>query len=76
MTNQKRAKKTNNMSDSKTRNQQKRNTSNIYVIKLVEQSMKNQQIQEITNRHSNVTDQETSKYIEGKKLILQLQYSQ
>ena len=38
--------------------------------------MKNQQIQEITNRHSNVTDQETSKYIEGKKLILQLQYSQ
>ena len=38
--------------------------------------MKNQQIQEIIKRYSNVTDQEISKYIKGKKLILQLQYSQ
>ena len=67
--NQKQVKKTNNISNSQTEKSARKTQEkhSIYVIGLVEQNMKDQQLQKITKKHTKVIDPEIRKDSKGKR---------
>ena len=67
--NQQHVKKTSSISNSQTEESAKKGTQekhSIYVIDLLEQSIKDQQLQEITKKYDKVIDQEIRKNGKGK----------
>ena len=68
--NQQQVKNTNNISNIQTEKSAKKGTQeqhSIYIIDLLEQNMKDEQLQEITKKYDKVIDQEKRKDSKGKR---------